>query len=231
MPPGLAQVATWSGGFVGLARERFVEDDQAAMGTWTSIDGVTWRVSWNWLPGLRAVPEQLRLVGFGDGVLAIAVVGLRLWVWQSDDGLTWRRLPDLPAFGPPAGSPVNVTWQLDIGEPAVSDGRLRIAASWSYGICGNHCDDWYVRRVLTTTDGTRWRASRPSRDSRSWDALQSWGAVAIPGGFAGLRRVPESRGASSAGACGARWRLWASSGGVRWRPMVARSHSASSPST
>jgi hypothetical protein len=100
------------------------------MGTWTSLDGVTWRVSWNWLPGLRAVPEQIRLVAFRDGVLAVAVVGQRLWVWQSDDGLIWRRLPDRPVFGPPPDSPVNPDWRLQMGEPVMGGGRLRIAATW-----------------------------------------------------------------------------------------------------
>jgi hypothetical protein len=219
-PPGLSQVTTWSGGYVGLARDRFVDDDQASMGTWTSIDGVRWRISWNWLPGLRAVPEQIRVVGFGDGVLAIAVVGQRLWVWQSDDGLTWRRLPDRPIFGPPPGSPVNPEWNLEMGEPEVSAGRLRIAAAWHYGICGNHCDDFYVRRVWTTTDGIAWRASRPSRDSRTWNALQTWGAVAAPEGFVGLRPARRPPGEDPEASCGPRWRLWASAGGVRWSPIA-----------
>lgn len=179
-------ITTWRGGFVALGR-RSLASDEGPWAVWTSSDGVTWRETPARLAGLTRDVYHARVVGYRDGIIVAAAVGLDLVLWRSTDGVTWRRLPDRRIFQRPAAITMPDQRYLGIDSISVGHGRLRIAGTWNYHDCLN-CPSWST--VWTTDDGREWHRTRPATHAFYWGLLEDTDVMGTDRGFIALRAFP-----------------------------------------
>ena len=160
---------------------------------WTSADGIAWQPVPD-DPAVFANAEVRSIAAFGDGFVAVGVVGTAqepsgAVAWTSTDGLTWSRVDD-PTFA--AGVAVAVVSAPFGGLVAVgSDLERREAVAW------------------TSPDGRRWTRA-PTEASRQYSGGYVWmtDVVAIGdqviavGDYQGLQRGTATS--------------WISDDGIRW---------------